>query len=278
MDHYLDVPVDLSKVLFICTANSEDTIPRALADRIEFIRLSGYIHDEKVQIARRYLSAEARRRTGVDEAQVELRDDAVDSLIRWYCREAGVRELEKRIEQIYRKSALRLVKDEAKHIVVSEEVSVPCGFTIPVSLRFSFLCTQNLDDFVGKPVFSSDRLYESVPSGVVTGLAWTSMGGSVLYIEAAVTSSAKSKGSLQCTGHLGDVMKESSNIAYSVAKMHLHKEDKDNGFFEDHNVHLHVPEGATPKEGPSAGIVSRLVSLVYPRLCASLFVFECRPW
>lgn len=124
MDHYLDVPVDLSKVLFICTANTEESIPRALADRIEFIRLSGYIHDEKVQIAQRYLSAEARKRTGITLENVELTDPALDTLIRWYCREAGVRELEKKIEKIYRKAALRLVKDKSlKRIVIDEKVN-----------------------------------------------------------------------------------------------------------------------------------------------------------
>lgn len=242
LDHYLDVPMDLSKVLFMCTANQIDTIPAPLLDRMEVINLSGYVAQEKLQIAKKYLTPQARNASGVDEKQVQISDATIEMLIKQYCRESGVRNLKKQIEKIFRKAAFKIVKDGDKSIVVEPE---------------------NLKDFVGNPVFTSDRLYEGefLPRGVVTGLAWTSMGGSILYIETILErslqaesfSSDKDRPSLIKTGQLGDVMKESSSIAYSYAKSFMAENHPKNNFFDRAALHLHVPEGATPKDGPSAG-------------------------
>ncbi|EDQ89858.1 uncharacterized protein MONBRDRAFT_16820 [Monosiga brevicollis MX1] len=252
LDHYLDVPVDLSKVLFICTANVLDTIPGPLLDRMEIIQLSGYMADEKRAIAKQYLIPEAQKTSGVTAEQLEITDEALDVLNRAYCRESGVRNLEKHIDKIHRKAALKLVRDNAKTLRVD---------------------ASNLSDYVGQPVFLSDRLYEQTPPGVVMGLAWTAMGGSTLYIEtvasradrmkATVPGEARSDGRFGVTGSLGDVMKESSTIAYTFAKHYLEKVDEKNGFFNSASVSLHVPEGATPKDGPSAGctMVTALLSL-----------------
>lgn len=265
LDHYLDVPVDLSKVLFICTANIKEHIPEPLADRMEFIRLSGYILREKVEIAKRYLEPLCQKQTGITDDQVKMEDNAIVSLIRWYCREAGVRNLQKHIEKIYRKSAFCIVHDDKKSIDVTEE---------------------NLTDFVGQRIYTSDRLYESTPIGVCNGLAWNSLGGATLYLESTVadtkdlaneraiqddtgsdsvdkTSPSGFSAGMFCTGQMGDVMKESSEIAYTVAKAQLRKIDPKNIFFANNRIHLHVPEGGVSKDGPSAGIamVTSLLSL-----------------
>ncbi|XP_064475268.1 lon protease homolog, mitochondrial-like isoform X2 [Ornithodoros turicata] len=245
LDHYLDVNVDLSKVLFICTANVTDTIPEPLKDRMEMIEVSGYVAEEKVAIAERYLLPQARTASGVKEDQLVLKPESLQQLIKYYCRESGVRNLQKHIEKIVRKCAYKIVNKETEHVEVSPE---------------------NLNDFVGKPLFTHDRLYDVTPPGIVMGLAWTAMGGSTLYIETAVCrplESDKKDGSLQLTGHLGDVMKESANIAYSVAKSFLLAKDPKNEFLQKAHIHLHVPEGAVPKDGPSAGItmVTALLSL-----------------
>nr|XP_054756438.1 lon protease homolog, mitochondrial-like [Lytechinus pictus] len=252
LDHYLDVPVDMSKVLFICTANVTDTIPEPLRDRMEMIDVSGYVAQEKVAIAERYLVPMARDHTGIED-QVTIDTDAMNQLIKAYCRESGVRNLQKHIEKIYRKAAYKMVHDSAESIHVT---------------------TENLHDFVGKPLFTSDRMYEKTPVGVVMGLAWTSMGGSTLYIETCLSRSPdlESKdgtGSMQLTGNLGNVMKESAEIAYTFAKSFLLDQPPIEGGIplQSSQVHLHVPEGATPKDGPSAGctIVSALLSLAMGR-------------
>eukprot|EP00730_Choanoeca_flexa_P020270 TRINITY_DN9909_c0_g1_i2.p1 TRINITY_DN9909_c0_g1~~TRINITY_DN9909_c0_g1_i2.p1 ORF type:complete len:953 (+),score=260.68 TRINITY_DN9909_c0_g1_i2:119-2977(+) len=253
LDHYLDVPVDMSKVLFICTANVKDTIPGPLYDRMEVIDLAGYTAEEKRSIARTYLVPQAQRSTGVTAGQLELTDDVIDALSRGYCRESGVRNLGKHIEKIYRKAALKLVDSDDKHLTVT---------------------TDNLKDYVGQPIFTEDRMFTSTPPGVVMGLAWTAMGGSTLYIETVASSAdrrraslakddADNKGKLAITGSLGDVMKESSQIAYVYAKHFLEMHDEKNRFFDVSAVSLHVPEGATPKDGPSAGctMVTALLSL-----------------
>ncbi|CAL1284781.1 unnamed protein product [Larinioides sclopetarius] len=239
LDHYLDVSVDLSKVLFICTANVTDTIPEPLRDRMEMIEVSGYVAEEKIAIAENYLIPQAREATGVTAEQVKLNTDALQKLIKSYCRESGVRNLQKQIEKILRKGAFKLVKKEISSVEISEN---------------------NLQDFVGKPLFTQDRLYETTPPGVVMGLAWTAMGGSTLFIE---TTQKKYDGSMQVTGHLGDVMKESANIAYSYAKSFMLSHHSENDFLQKAHLHLHVPEGAVPKDGPSAGctMVSALLSL-----------------
>lgn len=239
LDHYLDVRVDLSHVLFVCTANVLETIPKPLLDRMEVIRLSGYVLEEKEQIARRYLIPAARRESGLTTSQVALRDGAVRELIRSYCRESGVRNLQKHIEKVFRKVALEFAR----------------GRMSLLSVTF-----KNLKDYVGQPVFTSDRFYPRTPVGVTMGLAWTSMGGSTLYIE--TTSDGTSPG-LKTTGQMGEVMHESTDIAYTYAKKYLTETQSNNRFFDQHHIHMHIPEGATPKDGPSAGVtmVTSLMSL-----------------
>jgi len=222
LDHYLDVPVDLSKVLFICTANVIDTIPEPLRDRMEMIDMSGYVAEEKLAIAKQYLIPQARIESGLSKEQINIQDNALTALIKSYCRESGVRSLQK--------------KKEADKVNVSMD---------------------NLQEFVGKPVFTHDRMYEITPPGVVMGLAWTAMGGSTLFIESTIrkpTGDKKAEGTFEVTGHLGDVMKESIHIAMTVARNYLKQENPLNTFLYDSHLHIHVPEGATPKDGPSAGV------------------------
>ncbi|KAL6425993.1 hypothetical protein ACFW04_008939 [Cataglyphis niger] len=245
LDHYLDVSVDLSKVLFICTANIIDTIPEPLRDRMEMIDMSGYVAEEKLAIAKQYLVPQARTECGLNNEQINIQDKALTTLIKSYCRESGVRNLQKHIEKVHRKVAFKVVKKEANKVDVT---------------------ANNLHEFVGKPVFTHDRMYEVTPPGVVMGLAWTAMGGSTLFIETTIrkpTGGKKSEGTFEVTGHLGDVMKESIHIAMTVARNHLKHEDPSNTFLYDSHLHIHVPEGATPKDGPSAGvtIATALLSL-----------------
>jgi len=240
-DHYLDVPFDLSNVLFIATANQLDTIPRPLLDRMEMIRLSGYILEEKLEIARRYLIPKALETHGLVRGQVTIQKTALRQIIDGYAREAGVRNLEKQIKKIMRRAAMKFAEEE--------------------SLTRLTITRRDLEDYLEKPVFTADEIFEGVP-GVVTGLAWTSLGGATLQIEATAMV-AKSKGFKQ-TGQLGNVMVESSEIAYSYIMAHITEFGGDQEFFEKHYIHLHVPAGATPKDGPSAGITmaTALVSMI----------------
>lgn len=245
LDHYLDVNVDLSKVLFICTANVIDTIPEPLRDRMEMIEMSGYVAEEKVAIANQYLIPQALKDSGLNNDQVNVTTDALNGLIKQYCRESGVRNLQKHIDKIVRKVAFKIVKNETQKVDVIDN---------------------NLSDFLGKPIFTQDRMYDSTPPGVVMGLAWTAMGGSTLYIETAkrkLSDTKTGEGSLELTGHLGQVMKESAHIALTVARNFMKNKDDSNNFLDSNHIHLHVPEGATPKDGPSAGvtIVTALLSL-----------------
>lgn len=238
LDHYLDVPVDLSKVLFICTANVIDTIPEPLRDRMEMIEMSGYVAEEKLAIAKKYLMPQALQNCGLTDNNINILDTSLNLLIKSYCRESGVRNLQKHIEKVVRKVAFKLVKKETSMYQVTEE---------------------NLKDLVGKPIFTHEKMYDITPPGVVMGLAWTAMGGSTLYIETAkrkLIDTSKSQensnlsdGSLELTGHLGDVMKESARIALTVARNFIKQHDVENNFLETSHVHLHVPEGATPKDG-----------------------------
>jgi len=253
LDHYLDVPVDLSKVLFLCTANILDTIPGPLLDRMEVVRLSGYIADEKKEIARKYLEKEAKSKTGVKDEQATVTDQALSTLIEEYCREAGVRNLQKHLEKIYRKVAYKIaVDDEATTDEKKQE-----------SKKSYEINETDLVDYVGQAPFQSERFYEHTPPGVVTGLAWTAMGGSTLYVECAKIESSPGKGNLKVTGSLGDVMRESSQIAFTHARTLLEKKDPENTFFADASIHLHVPHGGTPKDGPSAGctMITAMLSL-----------------
>ncbi|KAJ3070807.1 ATP-dependent Lon protease pim1, partial [Podochytrium sp. JEL0797] len=248
LDHYMDVPLDLSKVLFVCTANSLDTIPGPLLDRMEVITVSGYVAEEKKAIAMRYLGPAALVASGLREEQVEVTEGAVERLIRSYCRESGVRNLKKHVEKVYRKAAFQVVSRE-------QENAAAAGGETKGEMGKVVVTEENLKEFVGSPVYTSDRMYETTPAGVVMGLAWTSMGGSCLYIESVVDSviTETSKPSFHRTGQMGDVMKESSTIAYTFAKSFLARKFPENKFFEHASVHMHVPEGATPKDGPSAG-------------------------
>ncbi|KAL9262299.1 Lon protease homolog, mitochondrial-like protein [Drosera capensis] len=353
LDHYLDV-------LFVCTANVVENIPIPLLDRMEVITIAGYISDEKMHIARDYLEKTTREACGIKLEQVEVTDSALLALIENYCREAGVRNLQKQIEKIYRKIALQLVRQDASNptslptVAPTEsnepqtDVSVPTVEVIsgddsqneaesavaviestePGALSFLetavgdknqnkaestkiesdeviaepeavaadlsaggsqlshdskdgleaeivkdceasasvekvLVDDSNLSDYVGKPVFHAERIYDQTPIGVVMGLAWTAMGGSTLYIETTLIDQEEGKGGLTLTGQLGDVMKESAKIADTVARRILFEKDPENKFFADSKLHLHVPAGATPKDGPSAGctMITSLLSL-----------------
>ncbi|XP_047443481.1 lon protease homolog, mitochondrial [Mugil cephalus] len=251
LDHYLDVPVDLSKVLFICTANVIDTIPEPLRDRMEMINVSGYVAQEKLAIAERYLVPQLRTLCGLTEEKASISSDALGLLIRQYCRESGVRNLQKQVEKVFRKVAFCIVSGDQNTVTVTPD---------------------NLQEFVGKPVFTVDRMYDVTPPGVVMGLAWTALGGSTLFIETSLRRPSrkagdKEEGSLEVTGQLGDVMKESAKIASTFARAFLMTKEPKNHFLVNSHLHLHVPEGATPKDGPSAGctIVTALLSLALNR-------------
>lgn len=242
-DHYLDVPFDLSNVLFVVTANQTDTIPSPLLDRMEVIRLSGYILEQKVEIARRYLIPKVTRNHGLRRSQIGIRKAALISMIDGYAREAGVRGLENLIRKIARKAALELSRDSGSKIAVTPK---------------------NIETYLGKPIHKVEELAPHAP-GVVTGLAWTSLGGVTLQVEARAVASRRKE--FKQTGQLGEVMVESSEIAYSYIMSRLADLSGDSDFFDRHFVHLHVPAGAVPKDGPSAGITmaTALVSLIQGR-------------
>ncbi|MDQ3196903.1 MAG: endopeptidase La [Pseudomonadota bacterium] len=229
LDHYLDVRFDLSKVLFVCTANQFDTIPGALLDRMEIIRLSGYITTEKVQIAKRYLWPKQLEKAGIARERLVIGETALRHIAEGYARESGVRSLEKQLGRLVRKAAVKFINGE------------PGPLTISVKA---------VEEWLGKPVFGRQKPLSGV--GVVTGLAWTAMGGVILSIEATRVHT-KSRG-FKLTGQLGSVMKESAEIAFSHVSSHVKEFNGNPAFFDNALVHLHVPEGATPKDGPSAGI------------------------
>ena len=232
-DNYLDVDYDLSKVLFIATANDLNTIPRPLLDRMEIIEVSGYITEEKTEIARRHLIPKEKDNTGLgDEKRLSFSPQAIEKIIEQYTRESGVRQLEKQINKTLRKLAYIKAKDK--------------------TLPYSRITPKEIEGLLGKPPFYRDIYQGNDYAGVVTGLAWTSVGGEILFIE---TSLSKGKGAkLTLTGNLGDVMKESAVLALEYVKAHTDKLGIDYRIFDNWNIHIHVPEGATPKDGPSAGI------------------------
>src|SRR6056297_1012589 len=235
LDHYLDVRYDLSNVLFITTANQLDTIPRALLDRMEVIKLPGYILQEKVQIAKKYLIPEQIEEHGLSKREVKIKDEAIEKMIDQYAREAGVRSLEKQIKKIMRQVTLQQSENGQKTFTVSKN---------------------NLQKFLGKPTFTKEELYSKEMPGISLGLAWTSMGGATMYIEASSVTS-KQPGFKQ-TGQLGKVMQESSEIAYSYIRSELCEKANTENYFKNNFIHMHVPAGATPKDGPSAGITMAL--------------------
>jgi ATP-dependent Lon protease len=230
IDHYLDVEYDLSQVFFIATANVLHTVPPALLDRMEVIRLHGYTEDEKVEIAKLFLVRKQRNQAGLSDKNCVFTDDAITGIIRNYTREAGVRNLEREIGNVCRKVARRVVKDKNFTIVINGE---------------------NVGEFLGVTKFRDTLAHERSEVGLVTGLAWTEVGGSILATEATVVDG---KGKLLLTGKLGDVMQESAQAAMSYVRSRSHRLGLPRDFYRNIDIHVHVPEGAIPKDGPSAGI------------------------
>ncbi|WP_068466855.1 endopeptidase La [Candidatus Protochlamydia phocaeensis] len=264
LDHYLDVRCNLSDVLFIVTANVLDTIPEPLKDRMDILRLSGYIIQEKIEIAKKYLIPRNRKEMGLKAAEVSFTTEALRTMINGYARESGVRNLENLIKKILRKIAVRIVREQQEFEKTQAKKKRGAKSKTPLKLppvKHS-ITPLNLKDYLGKPVFTSDRFYERTPVGVCMGLAWTAMGGATLYIESIKVAAEKT--GMKLTGQAGEVMKESAEIAWSYLHSAIHKYAPGYTFFEKSQVHIHIPEGATPKDGPSAGItmVTSLLSLL----------------
>lgn len=229
-DHYLELEYDLSKVMFITTANNKDTIPRPLLDRMEVIDVSGYTYEEKREIAKRHLIPKELKEHGVDSSAIKFKDEAIRAIVDGYTLESGVRNLERNIASIIRKAIARLLETKRKSITINEKV---------------------VEDFLGHPRFTYDKADQIDKIGVVTGLAWTPFGGDILPIEVQVM---EGSGKLELTGSLGEVMKESAKAAYSYIRSVADDFKVPNDFYKTKDIHIHVPEGATPKDGPSAGI------------------------
>ncbi|HEY2001010.1 MAG TPA: endopeptidase La, partial [Acidobacteriaceae bacterium] len=230
-DHYLDVEYDLSQVLFVATANVLHTIPGPLQDRMEILRLHGYTELEKIEIAKQYLVKKQLEGTGLSDKNISFTDEALTEIVRSYTREAGVRNLEREIGNVCRKVARRVVKSGAKH---KEAITI-----------------ENIADFLGVAKFRDSQAHEKNEVGLVTGLAWTEVGGSILSTEVQVLDG---KGKLTLTGQLGDVMQESAQAALSYIRSRAHQLGLPRDFYRNVDIHVHVPEGAIPKDGPSAGI------------------------
>ena len=229
-DNYLDLPFDLSKVLFVTTANALDTIPRPLLDRMEILRLAGYSEEEKLEIAKRYLIPKQLKETGLSAEQCVLPDETVRKIISGYTREAGLRRLERAIGGVTRKVALKFAE----------------GSTGPFTVTLA-----ELEEMLGPEPFNQEEARRDLPPGVATGLAWTETGGDVLYIEGTLLPDGKG---LTLTGQLGEVMQESVKAAQSYIWSHAGDFDTDPTLFKNSGVHVHVPAGAIPKDGPSAGV------------------------
>ena len=236
-DHYMNAPYDLSNVLFICTANTLETIPEPLLNRMEVIQFQGYTATDKLQIAKRHLLPKAMQAVGIETDQIEISDDIINVIISDYTQEGGVRGLRKRLETLCRAAAVRIVRGKGEKVLVTQE---------------------NLRDLLDMHPVYHKKVKESANPGIVTGLAWTAAGGEILYIETLLT---KGKGEILITGQLGDVMKESARIAVTLVKSLFPEQT---AVLEENDLHIHVPDGATPKDGPSAGITltTALSSLV----------------
>lgn len=230
-DHYLEIPFDLSDVMFITTANTTDTIPRPLLDRMEVIELGSYTDEEKVMIAKDHLLPKQRKKHGLKGTQLRITDDGFREIIRCYTRESGVRKLEQSIAEICRKTGIKLISDE--------------------KLKRVSVNGSNLEEFLGVRKYLPDRLPSNDRIGLVTGLAWTSVGGEVLEVEVNVMDGT---GKLELTGNLGDVMKESAQAAMSYIRANAQQLGIASDFYKTKDIHVHFPEGAVPKDGPSAGI------------------------
>ena len=229
-DHYVEVPIDLSNVLFIATANTTQTIPRPLLDRMEVIEINSYTENEKLHIAKNFLVKKQLERNGLTKEQVMISDKALEKVIHNYTREAGVRSLERRIGDLYRKAAREFLENKKQVIRITES---------------------SLEKYLGKERISFADANEEDEIGIVRGLAWTSVGGDTLQIEVNVM---PGKGNLQLTGQLGDVMKESAQTALTYIRSVAPNYQVADDYFEKHDIHIHIPEGAVPKDGPSAGI------------------------
>lgn len=242
-DHYVELPIDLSSVLFIATANTTTTIPGPLLDRMEVIEVTSYTENEKFHIAKNYLVRKQREKNGLTESQVDISDKALEKIIHNYTREAGVRTLERRIGSVYRKAARQFLEDKKQIIKVTES---------------------SLETYLGKEKVTFEDVNEEDEVGIVRGLAWTSVGGSTLQIEVNVM---PGKGNLSLTGQMGDVMKESARTALSYVRSVCPEYKVADNYFEKHDIHLHIPEGAVPKDGPSAGITmaTAMLSVVINR-------------
>lgn len=230
VDHYIEAPFDLSKVMFVTTANSLDTIPGPLRDRMEIISVSGYTEDEKVQIAKKYLVPKKVQEHGLTKSQFKIKDDAIRDVINFYTREAGVRNLEREIASLIRKVARKVAGKEVEKFQVT---------------------SKNLTDLLGKKKFRYDKIDDKCEVGVATGMAWTAVGGDTLFIE---TSAVPGTGKIQLTGQLGSVMQESAKTGISYVRSVAEKHGIDKEFYKNKDIHIHVPEGAVPKDGPSAGV------------------------
>ncbi|HTY95064.1 MAG TPA: endopeptidase La, partial [Steroidobacteraceae bacterium] len=230
-DHYLEVDLDLSEVMFVCTANTLN-IPGPLLDRMEVIRLPGYTEDEKMNIGRRYLVPKQMKANGLKDDELKVSDPALLDIVRHYTREAGVRNFEREIAKIARKSVKQLLLEDSEHKPIN-------------------VTPRNLEKFLGVKRFRYGKAEDSDRIGQVTGLAWTEVGGELLTIEAAIV---PGKGKLQHTGHLGEVMQESIQAAMTVVRSRSQVLGLEQDFYQKNDVHLHMPEGATPKDGPSAGV------------------------
>lgn len=229
-DHYLNVPFDLSNVMFITTANQLDTIPPALRDRMEIISLSGYTEEEKIAIAKKYLIPRQIKENGLKDKDISFTDDAIRIIISQYTKEAGLRNLERQIANVCRKVARKRAEGDKKPVVVKGE---------------------DVSKYLRAPIFLPEVGREKGQIGIATGLAWTPYGGDVLYVEVSIV---KGKGNLTITGQLGDVMKESAQAAFTFARLSASKYNVDEDFYLKNDIHIHVPEGAIPKDGPSAGV------------------------
>lgn len=229
-DHYVEIPFDLSQVFWIVTANTVETIPPALLDRMEVVQLSSYTEDEKVKIAELHLLPKERQNNGLNAKTLSITEDALRMIIRGYTREAGVRNLERKIAAVCRKTALRIVNGEAKSAKVT---------------------AKNLHKYLGKVIYLEDDVSLEAAAGICTGLAWTRVGGELLKVEVVA---CKGKGHLALTGQLGDVMKESAQAGYTYIRSRADELGLDKDFYETTDIHIHLPEGAIPKDGPSAGI------------------------
>ena len=236
-DHYVEVPIDLSHVLFIATANSSETIPRPLLDRMEIIEVSGYTENEKFHIAKDYLLPKQLAKNGLTAEQAVFTDDAIRKLIHSYTREAGVRNLERKIGQVCRKAAMEILSDGIKSVYITEEKAT---------------------EYLGKEIARFNPANEQNQTGIVRGLAWTAVGGDTLEVEVNIM---PGEGKLQLTGQLGDIMKESAGAGLTFVRSVASRYGVDEEFFKKNDIHLHVPEGAVPKDGPSAGITMAVAML-----------------